>query len=357
LDALVRLKDVRRALFALVLAACAPSSAPVTAPEVTPVTPPDAAPAPPVKATVRGCDLAVTLGPDKARIVLGEPVYLSFEVSTACASPLAVIDGGDYRNRYGRAESYKVGAVDASGTAIAPRDAGPNFGGLMGPRPITREKPFVKRLLLAHWIEFPRAGAYTISVDTTLHVGDDTADTAGKTPVPIHVTTTLEVAPASQGALGAVIDSLGKRAGAPATAQNYDDTEEAMRLLEMIEDDRVVPYFARVLDVGTSSLQIQAVWGLRPHGTRDAVDALKRALGMPGLELSAAQALAENPNPNAWDALWALRTNADANVRLTVLHALAKKDFPDEIARLRSFESDASPMVRGEATRYLRERK
>ncbi|MEO6574532.1 MAG: hypothetical protein ABIP89_11885 [Polyangiaceae bacterium] len=73
--------------------------------------------------------------------------------------------------------------------------------------------------------------------------------------------------------------------------------------------------------------------------------------------MSAAQALAVSPHPKAWDALWALRADAEANVRLTVLHALAKKDFPDETARLKLFETDASAMVRGEAQRYLREKK
>ncbi|MEO6574531.1 MAG: hypothetical protein ABIP89_11880 [Polyangiaceae bacterium] len=162
-------------LAALASSACdrasPPQASPSTLPSVapTPSVPsvPSAAELPPPpavqKAQVRGCEIELTLAPDKAQWLLGEPVFMTFRVTTACAKQLSVLDGGDYRNQFGRAESYKVTAVDASGARVAPIDAGMQFGGMMGPRPLAKGKPFDKRLLIAHWVEFPAAGRYTIT--------------------------------------------------------------------------------------------------------------------------------------------------------------------------------------------------
>src|SRR5262245_30330220 len=98
-----------------------------------------------VRTTVRGCPVEVSVSADKTGFTLGEPVFLTFRVTTTCGEELAVIDGGDYRNRLGRPDSFSVSALDASGdgTPVTAVDAGFQFGGLMGPQPL----PFEKRLL------------------------------------------------------------------------------------------------------------------------------------------------------------------------------------------------------------------
>jgi HEAT repeat protein len=191
-------------------------------------------------------------------------------------------------------------------------------------------------------------------VEKELFVGEAmTPDATDKSQVPVKVAARVDVLPPSSEAIGAVIESLGKQLFAT------DDVvaNEATQALTMTKDDRVVPYFAKLIDSPNQSQRIYGVWGLRPYGTDDALAALKKALTIHELELAAAQTLADNPHPKAWDTLWVLRGDPDENVRLTVLHALAKQNLPDEVARLQSFTKDASSMVSGEAKRYLRERK
>jgi hypothetical protein len=296
------------------------------------------------RTTVRGCPIDVSLSADKAAFTLGEPVFLTFRVSTTCGEELAVIDGGDYRNRLGRAESYSVTALDASGDGapVTVIDAGWQFGGLMGPRPL----PFDKRLLLAHWVEFTRPGPYLVTVQKTLLVGGVTVDTEDKTPWSVTVSIDVDVLPPSREALGEVIEANGAE---------LDTNDEAMTRLLAIDNARVVPHFARAIDAG-GTRAMSAVWGLGRFADDDALAALTRALGVDDLHLAAAQTLAVNAHPRAWDVLWSQRADRNESVRLTVLHALAKRDAPNLLAQLAPFEADGSKMVRDEAARYRAEK-
>lgn len=302
----------------------------------------------------RGCALLVALRADKPRFVLGEPVFATFQVTTACDKTLSVLDGGDYRNKFGRAESYQLAATGAAGERVAVLDAGFQFGGIIGPLALSKGKPFEKRLLIAHWIDFPRPGVYRLTVDKTLHVGEAmTPDEKDKTAIAVSVSTSVEVLPAAAEKIGAVIEALGRQLA-------LDDeraSSEAERAMLMIHDERVVPHFATLLAGPNASHRMAALWGLRPFASDEALAAIVKALSVGGLRVAAAQALAENPHPMAWSSLWALRSDADDNIRLTVLHRLAKRDEPDTQARLRDFVRDPSAVIQGEAQRYLRERK
>lgn len=299
-----------------------------------------------------GCSLAVALVPDAATALVGEPIYVTLRLSTTCAKKLFVLDGGDYRNQFGRPDSFEVTMVDAAGNAVKALDAGMAFGGLIGPREISNEKPFEKRLLLAHWFEPQPAGRYTVTVAKKLLVGEKSSpDSNDKTPVPVRVSALVDFRAGSAAELGAVIDRIGAK-----TLATDDAADEAIRALTMIRDERTVPYFVKLAASGRESVRIYGVWGLRPYGSDEALRALEASLGEKNLAIAAAQTIAENPHPRAWDTLWKNRAHADDNVRLTVLHALAKKkDLPDQKQRLQSFTKDSYPLVRQEAARYLQE--
>lgn len=198
----------------------------------------------PVRASVYGCDLELSLAPDQPRLVIGEPVFLTFRIETACAKKLAVLDGGDYRNRFGRAETYELTAVSASGKNVPVIEIGPGFGGLTGPVPLAKDKPFAKRLLLAHWFDFTEPGTFAITVRKKLSVGEAmTPDTKDKTIVPVDVTANVEVLPASPAVLGRLIDALGKDALGKDERASNEAVENGARRSEALpaREDQVSP--------------------------------------------------------------------------------------------------------------------
>ena len=61
--------------------------------------------------TPDGENFEVNLIPDKTEIMLGEPLFLSFEVKNLSTVDLAFANGGDYRNRLGRPLNYQLKAI------------------------------------------------------------------------------------------------------------------------------------------------------------------------------------------------------------------------------------------------------
>jgi hypothetical protein len=292
---------------------------------------------------------------DKASFLQGEPVYLTVRVTTACKDGLSVLEGGDYRNQFGRAESYTLAATSAAGASLTPIDAGPQFGGLIGPRPVTAEKPFEKRLLLSHWFDFPAAGRYRVQVSKELEIVDKRGfEDPDKASVKVSLALEVEVKPPSAEGMGKVIDDLGAR-----MLKKDDAAHEAERSLRRVHDPRVVRHFAALFEGGNTSWQMSAVQGAGPFATDEALEVLKKGASSPedSLQITAAQTLSTSPHPGAWGLLWSLRSSKNDNVRLTVLHALARRKDADVEARLKEFTRDPAPLVKGEAQRYLAERK
>lgn len=346
-----------------VIAACKPApppaiSAPTAVASAASSAPPSAS-APSTTSTSTplsafGCEVRASLVPDRATIVVGEPVYLTVRLSTSCAQSLAVLDGGDYRNRFGRADSFELRITDARGKPLPVIDAGPSFGGLTGPRTLAVGTDFEKRLLLAHWVSLDAPGRYQIQVRKPLWIGQTmTPDEGDKITLPLAVTSTLEVRAASPAALGEVIDRL-----ALGLASSTDRApEESLAALSTMHDTRIVTHFVRLVNGPRMTLRPGGIMGLSPYETDEALAGLVTALDAEGMRLIAAQSLASSVHPKAWDRLWTLRTDPDANVRLTVLHALATREGPDVLAKIVAFQKDPAEIVAKEAARYEKERK
>ncbi|MFY0542095.1 hypothetical protein [Nannocystis pusilla] len=85
----------------------------------------------------------MSVAPDRWTLRQGEPLYLTFQVRLVAGEPLVLIEGGDYRNRLGRPESYALSAFDVErGRSLPIRDAGPQLGGVVGGRRLSVDKPF-----------------------------------------------------------------------------------------------------------------------------------------------------------------------------------------------------------------------
>ena len=65
----------------------------------------------------------ITLRPDKETIMLGEPLFFSFEVTNLSGERLCLSLGGDYRNKFGRPERFKVSVTAEDGTAVPQPEA------------------------------------------------------------------------------------------------------------------------------------------------------------------------------------------------------------------------------------------
>src|SRR5215475_6877058 len=82
--------------------------------------------------SVNGAPIEVSLLPEKSVIMLGEPIHLSFIVRNLSGTDLYFREGGDYRNRLGRPESYDVRAVRSDGRQVPKPEVLSAMGGLSG---------------------------------------------------------------------------------------------------------------------------------------------------------------------------------------------------------------------------------
>src|SRR5262249_10537963 len=154
--------------------------------------------------------------------------------------------GGDYRNALGRPESFKVTVRKEGGKQLPQPDAGPNFGGLMGPQKIPAQGAYVFKLFLPHWVAFEETGIYSITAARTLKVGrynPQEWDKQKTTDLHAQAVTKIEVVRQNKKEMGEIIAALGNTM----LGRQYEATETAESAayeLAYIQDERVIPYFA-----------------------------------------------------------------------------------------------------------------
>jgi hypothetical protein len=313
--------------------------------------------------------LDVTAATDKPEVMLGEPTYVSFKVANRSGRDLRVMVGGDYRNRLGRPESFKVEVVGADGKKVPQPDAGFHMGGITSAQKLPAQGAYTFRLFLPDWATFERPGRYTLTIRRRLEiVPDDGADPFRRKPdtVDVSATATITVVPTDRARLGKVIARLGDR------MLGRNDTESAQKMLAAIHDARVVPYFAALAARPQYSPRFAACAPLGRYQTDEALEALKKLARTTGADIrasattlelaesladgarhAAAHALAGSPHPKAIPFLWTLANDRYYGVRLTVLHRAAELKTPEGLGILLLMTCDGNEMVRNEATRYL----
>jgi hypothetical protein len=134
--------------------------------------------------SVNGAPIEVSLLPEKSVIMLGEPIHLSFIVRNLSGTDLLFSDGGDYRNRLGRPESYDVRAVRSDGKLVS-KPVLFSRGGLVSGVKAPAGGAATRDLFLPHWAPFEETGIYTITCKRTLSfVGSDGFPGPGGISVP-----------------------------------------------------------------------------------------------------------------------------------------------------------------------------
>ncbi len=320
--------------------------------------------------TAGGSAVEVSLKPDKPEVMLGEPVFVTFEVRNASGVDLQTSVGGDYRNRLGRPDSFRLSATSEEGHFVREVDAGANMGGLIAAEKIPAGATHATRLFLQHWVVFERPGTYTVVCKKHLSLADAGTSFSlrgeGWANVETETKATLKVVPFDRATLGEVIERLGARL-AEATAAESDylvndrKARDALTALSFVEDRRVVPHLAAVMKLDTrrfDGLKFTAARALARYDDDAALAALVENVedADDNMRQSVAGALAASPHPRAWARLLSMRRDKYMGVRLTVVHALGRVKSEEASEFLREMSGDADERVRAEALRYLSER-
>lgn len=318
-----------------------------------------------------GQQIETRLVPEKSTIMLGEPVYLSFTVQNNSDQDLQVVVGGDYRNALGRPETFTVTVVGEDGKGVPQPDAGPSFGGISGPQRIPARGSYVFRLFLPHWATFQQSGRYTITAKRALQLSKYTPgkwDFRDKTTdMETQASARIEVVSLDQAKMGEIITNLGNAM----LGTNYDPAEASARTLTYIEDERVIPYFVKAFATKSYSQKFTALNALARFANDLAFHCLKKGMTTSAEEIdnattkevaaqladnirvTAAQALARSPHPEAIPFLLSRRADSCEGVRITILHVLGKMEPGKAIPILQEMAEDKSKLVSGEARRYL----
>jgi hypothetical protein len=322
---------------------------------------------------VAGVKLDVTAVPENLEIMLGEPSYVSFKVANQSDRDLRIMVGGDYRNRLGRPDSFKVEVVGADGKKVPQPDAGFDMGGITSAQKLPAQGEYVFRLFLPDWATFEKPGQYTLTIRRKLElVPDDGMDAFRRKAEAIDVTTTatITVVATDPAKLGKMIARLGDKM---LDRTDSAEAERAEKMLAAIHDERVIPHFAALAEKPHSSPRFAACAPLGRYKNDEAFEALKKLAKTTGADIrssattlelaessadgvrhAAVHAIAGSPHPRAIAFLWTFADDRYYGVRLTVLHKAAELKTPEARAIIQEMTSDAHVTVCNEAIRYLK---
>lgn len=328
-----------------------PSHAPAKAADAAPRAPDTG------RIIVNGWDIEICLVADREDIMLGEPIYLSFMVRNHSDQDLQLTEGGDYRNRLGRPESYSVTAFDEDGKPVPQPDAGQTMGGMLVPHKIPSKGSYVNKLFLPNWAAFNDVGGYLIVCRRTLNLTEHTPgksdSKAKRLAVDVQASTRIKVVRPDKRRLGERIAALAETM----LGENHDAAEEATRALAHVDDERVIEHFIKAIETKGYSIKFNALGALVKFDSSLALEGLKKGMSDENNNIrhTTAVALSRSAHPKAKGLLLSMRQDAYEGVRLTVVHALSKMKSPEAESMLKSMTRDPSTMVSGEAQRYLKE--
>jgi len=321
---------------------------------------------------VGSAELNVSLLPDKPEIMVGEPVYLSFQVKNRSDQDLQSIQFGYPRSEMNKSICYDLTVRDVNGKALRLVDGGWDFGGPIGPWKIPAKGTWVRRLFLPEWVKVTAASDYTIACKTTLKVSPYTPgrwdDKEKTTDLDVEVQAKLRVVPQDHQKMGVLIDRL----GSALFAKNGIVSEEASRSLSYIEDDRVIPFFNKAMETKDYELKFAASNALAKFNSDAALAGLKKGMTTQAadfdfgagpapalasnIRIGAAQALSRSPHPDAKRLLLSFWEDPDKGVRQEVVQALGKMNSPESLEMLTKMSHDPDKIAREEASRYLKAR-
>ena len=292
-----------------------------------------------VYTTPDGHRFEVNLIPDKTEIMIGEPLFLSFEVKNLSDVDLSFSHGGDYRNRLGRPLSFEVEAVRSDGKKVPVPEIKFNMGGLVGPRKVEKNGGTqVIRLFLPLWAPFEETGEYSISCVKSLGIRQiagksQTTDYSNVTGVPVAVKTKLKVVAGNEAKMSELVDFWGEKI---ITAE-WEKSYEAIKALDFIGGKRIIKPLVKALNSEGISTREFIIRLLGKFADEEAFSAIVAQMGNEKANVRGvvAEALSFNKHPKAFEYLLKLKDDEDKFVRLSVMQALGRIGTTESIAILR----------------------
>jgi len=307
--------------------------------------------------------VAISLTPDKKTIMLGEPLYLAFAVTNLSGEEFCLAVGGDYRNRFGRPDSFRVTVKTGDGTEL-PHLESYNGGGFVGCEPIRPGATYTVRLFVPHWAHIERTGPYRVNVKRNMAfcIYGPLDPRNPKYSMEADVNTEFTVVPAEENKMGALIASLGS------VMLDSSDPKaiESARVLAAIQDKRVITYFAEAVrkfgevDFVSSrndeyNIKCTAIYALGTYDDDRAIDALEKLMNsrINDTRVDVATAFVESPHKSAIKLLLQMQDDKYWFVRLRVAQGLAKTKTKEALTVLRKLLKDENEDVRKAASLTL----
>lgn len=298
--------------------------------------------------SVDGYKFEVNLSLQKNSIMLGEPIYMDFDVTNLSEQDLGVLWGGDYRNEFGRPDSFKVEIVNSNGEIIPKLKTFTKGGGLIFRKTVVGEN-FNFRLYLPHWATIEKIGDYKISVKKKLVVkrydlkNSNAFDSSNG--IPVELTTQIKVVPSNYNKMGEVVDKIGK--------QLVEGEDTAQKLVPFIKDERIIKYLIAAVEKNH--------WLMRNLSKFDDDTALNAILSKINnsrdeVRRNVSISLSLSVHPKASNHLLQMRNDKTAAIRLDVVHFLGKTKTTESTRILKEMLNDEDKWVKDESKRYLTER-
>jgi hypothetical protein len=325
--------------------------------------------------TPEGHKLQAIAKVEKETIMFGETTYIVFEIKNLSNVDFYTGVGGDYRNNIGRPDSYGVKVVGDNGNPVPQPKVTYWGGGLFGSETIPANGSYKVRLYLPHWATFEKTGDYTITVSRVFSIKNKnelrSSEIFEKPKVSFYAkaTTKIKIVPTNQDELGKVIDDLGTKMldiSKEKVSRDEEPQRDAANLLQFIDDNRTINYFAKAIEIYSVSDEWRYNWNYRRLALAlskfkddSALNALKKVMNSKNddLRLDVADALTYSKHPNALKTLLQMQNDSYYFVRLRVVQAYGKIETEESTALLRKMINDEHEWVREQAKSFLDKRK
>ena len=317
-----------------------------------------------VNGTTQDVPIQIRLIPDKTNIMLAESLFFSFEVTNMSGEKLCLGVGGDYRNRFGRPESFNVSVRGADGTEVSQPEV-VTLGGFVGCDPIEAGETYTVRLFLPHWATIDRTGSYRVNVKRMMSFSsyEPSGSRSPKYSMLADVNTEFAVVPYEENKMGEIINSLGS---IMLDSSDPRASDSAMALAS-IQDDRVISYFAEALrkfgdsefgrgrsnEYGISSRSIAV---LATYDDDRAIKALEAAMKSPSNDTreNVATAFGDSPHKSGINLLLQMQDDSYWFVRLRVAQGLKMVKTKESLNTLHRLLKDENENVRNAAKESLK---
>ena len=292
--------------------------------------------------------------PDKAEIILGEPLFITYYVKNAGEKPFKLFVGGDQRGI--RPGETSITAVDAEGNKVKdPNQNAPSFGGPGGNIIIEPGEIYSERRFLPKWCEFEKPGEYILTCKRTIKVLDankNTYDNDEYVDQPVLSTFVVTVRPYRKEAMQEVIENLGEII----LGEEKQPAFDAAQMLAYIRDASVVPHLVKAVELKRNAGA--ALKGLSRYPCEESVDAMAKGLEYRGdsfVRSVAAYGLSKMKSQKAVAALIKALDDNDEYVRRGVIRSLGKIGDKNIVAVLKNYFDDPSMNVRFAIVESLKE--